>query len=418
MRIKELTNQEFKNFSSNFYLKSIYQTPEYAFTMNNQDYDSMFIGLEKDGTIVAASLILIKKESGFKYAYAPKGFLIKYEDFYLFKEFSSGIKEFLNKKGIIAIKINPILIRNIYNFNNQTVDRNEAYSEIFESIQHNGYYHLGYNNFFEALKPRFEAIIDLSQTIETLHKNVKKEYRTKIRSANKNGIEICRGTDKELEILYNFTKEKYPRNLNYFKDIYGFFSNNNKIDYFYTKLNTETYLKNIQKKLSEYESKSSEISYKLMRNKTNKTLINKKINTDKDLNKYRKELIEATKLLRENPEGIITSGILIVKQSDTVTILIDGHYKNYQRFNSKHFLVWNLISFYKKQGFKSFNLGGVSNIMTDSSKYYGLNNFKINFGAKMYEYAGDFELIINKRSYNLYRNYVPLKNLIKSKLSK
>ena len=36
----------------------------------------------------------------------------------------------------------------------------------------------------------------------------------------------------------------------------------------------------------------------------------------------------------------------------------------------------------------------------------------------MYEYAGDFELVTHKRNYNLYRNYVPLKNLIKSKLTK
>ena len=36
----------------------------------------------------------------------------------------------------------------------------------------------------------------------------------------------------------------------------------------------------------------------------------------------------------------------------------------------------------------------------------------------MIEYAGDFELVTNRRNYNLYRNYVPLKKLIKSKLIK
>ena len=56
---------KFKNFTNNFYIKSIYQTPEYAYAMNEQKYDSIFLGLENDGVIVAASLILIKKESGF-----------------------------------------------------------------------------------------------------------------------------------------------------------------------------------------------------------------------------------------------------------------------------------------------------------------------------------------------------------------
>ena len=60
----------------------------------------------------------------------------------------------------------------------------------------------------------------------------------------------------------------------------------------------------------------------------------------------------------------------------------------------------------------------MSNVTVDVEKYSGLDEFKLGFGAKMVEYAGDFELITHKRNYNLYRNYVPLKKLIKSKLIK
>ena len=73
---------------------------------------------------------------------------------------------------------------------------------------------------------------------------------------------------------------------------------------------------------------------------------------------------------------------------------------------------------HQKQGFTKFNLGGVSNITIDSNRYTGLDEFKLGFGAKMFEYVGDFELVTNRRNYNLYRNYVPLKKLIKSKLIK
>lgn len=97
---------------------------------------------------------------------------------------------------------------------------------------------------------------------------------------------------------------------------------------------------------------------------------------------------------------------------------MDGYDKKYKRLNSKHLLIWQLIEIYQKIGFHQFNLGGISNMTVDSNKYSGLDEFKLNFGAKMIEYAGDFELVTNKRNYNLYRNYVPLKNLIKSKLIK
>ena len=46
--------------------------------------------------------------------------------------------------------------------------------------------------------------------------------------------------------------------------------------------------------------------------------------------------------------------------------------------------------------FEKINLGGMSNFIIDSKRYTGLNQFKLNFGSKMYEYAGDFEIITNK----------------------
>ena len=58
MRLKELTNEEFNTFTQKYFQKSIYQTVEYAFIMNEQNYDSVFLGLEDKNKIIAASLIL------------------------------------------------------------------------------------------------------------------------------------------------------------------------------------------------------------------------------------------------------------------------------------------------------------------------------------------------------------------------
>ena len=88
MYIKELTNEEFNNFSNKFNIKSIYQTVEYALIMQDQKFTSLFVGLIDDSNqIVAASLILIEQLSKFKYAYAPRGFLIDYNDKKLLETF-------------------------------------------------------------------------------------------------------------------------------------------------------------------------------------------------------------------------------------------------------------------------------------------------------------------------------------------
>lgn len=417
MYLKELTNQEFNNFMSNSKDKSIYQTPEYGMVMANQKFKPIMLGLFKEDIVVAATLVLINKEEGFKYAYAPRGFILNYEDFYLLKDFTNYIRNYLGKMGVMGIKINPPIIKNIYNFKLQTKEVNPKYDLIFEALKNNGYYHLGYNNFFEALKPRFEAIIDLNLPIYDLFKNIKKEYRTKIRSAIKNGIKIYKGDITNLNYLYQFTQKKYKRNLEYFQDCYSYFSKRDMIELYYTKLDTKLYLKNIQDKLNYCEEQSNELNNKIMKIKKQK-LVNKKINIDKYLFKYKNDLIEATNYLHNYPEGVVTACVLLVKQDKEITILMDGYDKKFKKLNSKHLLIWQIMEIYQKKGYTKFNLGGMSNLTIDDKKYSGLDEFKLGFGAKMVEYAGDFELVTHKRNYNLYRNYVPLKKLIQSKLIK
>lgn len=417
MELKQLTNQEFNDFTNNFNIKSIYQTKEYGFVMNNQNYDSLFLGLLKDGVIVASTLILIEKENGFKYAYAPRGYLIDYNDIFLFNIFTKYIKDYLNKLGIMGIKINPLIVRNIYDFKSRTRLYNPNYENIYNNLT-KSYYHLGYNNYFEALKPRFEAVLDLDKPVNELFNNIKKSYRTKIRSAVNNGINIYKGNIDDIDTLYEFTKDKYIRNINYLKDCYTYFKKENLIDIYYTKLDTKKYLEVIQKKLNYYEQKSNYYNSLIFKNKNKENLIKKRMNSDKYLDQYKKELVYATKLLREHPKGIVTSSVLIAKKNNEAFILIDGFDSKYKKFNSKHLLIWQLITICKSQGINKLNMGGVSNVIIDNNKYTGLNEFKLGFNSKIIEYAGDFELITNKRNYNLYRNYVPLKNLIKSKLIK
>ena len=149
------------------------------------------------------------------------------------------------------------------------------------------------------------------------------------------------------------------------------------IDLYFTKLDTKLYLETVQKKLNYYENKNNYYNNLIISKKSKKNIIEKKLNNDKYLNKYQKDLIEATKLLHKYPDGIITSCALIVKQKNETTILIDGFNNEYKKFNSKHLLIWQLIENYKNQGFNKLNLGGVSNIATDKDKYIGLNEFKV-----------------------------------------
>jgi peptidoglycan pentaglycine glycine transferase (the second and third glycine) len=137
------------------------------------------------------------------------------------------------------------------------------------------------------------------------------------------------------------------------------------------------------------------------------------MNADRLLERYKKELVRATNYLKNNPNGIITSSALLVKNNDEVFMLMDGYDNKYKFLNSKHLLIWKLIERYSLAGFKKFNLGGITNPTLENNHYKGLNNFKTGFDAKVIEYIGDLELITNSALYFMYRNSFEIKNILK-----
>ncbi|MEG0026034.1 MAG: peptidoglycan bridge formation glycyltransferase FemA/FemB family protein [Bacilli bacterium] len=413
MQVREITSLEFEHFTNNYNVYSFYQTIEYANAMKTQNFGILFLGLiDEKNNILAASLILVQKLFGFKYAYAPRGFLVDYNNFHQVEAFTIGVKKILGRKDIIALKMNPLIIKSIYDNKNKVVATNSYYDKIFQNLKKIGFYHLGYNNYFEAFKPRFEAIIDINIPYYILFKDLKKEFKTKIRSVDRKGVKIYKGTINDLHYLSIQTENKYPRNLKYFQDMYLNFDQKQNIEFYYAKLDTEIFLKNIQNLLANQEQITTNINATLGAKNSDK-LINKKINADNLLAHYKNQLILATKLLKENPEGIITAAGLIVKNKDEIYLLMDGFDSTYKFLSSKHLLIWKLMEKYSKQGFKKFNLGGMSNYNLENNKYKQLNEFKFGFNAKGVEYIGDLEVITNQTLYFIYRNSAPIRGILK-----
>ena len=60
MRIVELNRKEFDDYAINHKHRSFYQTSQYGTLMSKHGYEAMYLGLEDNGRIEAAALILIK----------------------------------------------------------------------------------------------------------------------------------------------------------------------------------------------------------------------------------------------------------------------------------------------------------------------------------------------------------------------
>lgn len=414
MKIIELTNDEFTLFLQNYPISSIYQTVEYALLMNTEGFDSILLGMKEKETILAASVLFIEKGTKYKIAYAPRGFFIDYKNTSLLKTFTKEVKKYLKARGIMSIQISPLITKTTYNMQEGTFLKNKDYDTIFHSLKKMGYKHKGYNSYFEAMKPRFVATINLNRPYYEIFNGIKKEYRTKIRTASKLGIQVHLGTEKELSYLYNHTQNKYPRDLNYFKNAYKYFKRKDKIEFFYTKLNTVVYLQYVQ---ANYQKATNE--YNLLLHKINTDLehrekwISEKIKQDKILDSQKQRLMYATKLIKDYPEGIVTSSILVGKHQKEITLFMDGYNPKFKSFHSKHLLIWKLCEKYASEGYERFNLGGISEVTLKNNKYAGLNQFKLNFSGEATEYIGDLELVVSPSLYFLNKTIIPIPEILK-----
>ena len=102
MEIILLDENRFDNFAINHPNYNYYQTSNYGRLMSSHGYNTYYLGLVDDiGEIKAASLIAVKNEKNNKrkMGYAPRGFLIDWNDEELVSLFTEKIKEFLSKRS-------------------------------------------------------------------------------------------------------------------------------------------------------------------------------------------------------------------------------------------------------------------------------------------------------------------------------
>ena len=107
MKIIELTETQFKNYSKLHSSRNYYQTVEYAHSNKGTIYYLGYIN-ENDNTLMAAVLLLERSLGKIKFGYVPGSFLVDYNNDNLFKDFITSLKDYLKKKKYIYVTTDNI----------------------------------------------------------------------------------------------------------------------------------------------------------------------------------------------------------------------------------------------------------------------------------------------------------------------
>ena len=392
MNIKEISIAEFKDFVSSHFIGNFHESINYAMIKAEEGYDYEFISYGGD-EIVGAALILYKKIGGYYYGYSPRGFLIDYSNTFLLEDFTKKIKDFYEKKNFVFIKINPEIAIAKLNKKTMNFEYNENY-RIVDNLIRCGYKKLKDNMNFESLLPRVNAIIKLDEfDVNKLNKNT----RNKIKKGLRKGLVLEKCDHNKLNIFYEFIKNKIKKDEYYYNDFYNVFSKTADVDLLLVRVDYKTFLINSTNAYNNEARINNYLNNKLLSN-NNSNVINSKMNSDKTLLSYKNDIAEASKYLNTNTETYL-AGALVIKYQNRVIIEISGFDKSMGRYSPNYFLYYALIKYYSKN-YKYIDLNGITGDLSKDGYYYGLNRFKMGFNPDVYEYIGEFDLVINEKLYD------------------
>lgn len=394
MSIRELTIDEFNAFVRNSPLGTHYQTFNYALLMGENGYEYELVGMFNEyNQLKAASLILFKNlKMHYKYGYAPKGFILDYFNQEIVSEFATLLKSYYKKKKVVFIKINPEIAISEIDKESGLKTYNWNYN-ILEIMEKAGFKKLKDNLYFESVLPRFSAVVSLKNYSMN---SVSKNTRNKIRRAHHKGLHIELAEKSGIDILQKFIKNKRTINEYYYKDYYNVFKKDDMIDLFLVSIDLEEFLMN-SRELYEKELEINNRLVSLLNRENNKRNLNKKMDSDRKILNYKQDVKFATEL-NTKKDKVYIAGALVIKYQNRVQILMSGYDKKYKRFEANYYLHDEILKYYQKN-YDYAELNGLTGDFSKENPYLGLNEFKIGFNPRIYEYIGEFDLPLNEKKY-------------------
>ena len=400
MSIEEIKADEFNEFANNHMLKNFYQTKEYGELMSHSDFSVAYIGAFFKGKIVAASLILYKSIGpSMKYGYAPRGFLLDYYDEELVQTFTKKIKEYFFMRGFVFIKINPEISYSVLNFNDKSKTIIAKNKEVISNLKKYGYDKLRDNIYFESLLPKYTPVINL----QTYDFNVlDKKIIDEMKQDELKGVHLVQGhNDEDVKTFYKYIENKDNKTETYYKYFYNIFNKSNMVDLVLLEINYDSYAKFLQKQYLFEQENNEKINKNFEDNPKDINCYNKKVESDKILNSISYDIGLANQRMENNVLKEVLGGAFVIKHQGRITILIAGYNKDYNDIDARTFLFYKIIEEYKKAGYLFLDMNGITADFTESNPYKELNEFKLKFKPTVYEYIGEFDLIINKPLHQL-----------------
>lgn len=416
MEFVELTEKEYDKFVSNNKQDTYMQTLELKKFKENNNIKCYLVGVKENSKVVAATLFYeVGSFLNKKRYYSSRGFILDYENEELLKFFVDNIKKYIKNKKGMSLTIDPNIIYRVRTSNGEIINE-EKNDRVIEELKKLGFFHFGFNKYFETMQVRWVYRLELNKPYEELRNNFSKSTRKNIESVYNNGVEIRVGNREDIKSLSRIFKETAERDefntksYEYYKSMFENMPNSMKVYMAY--INPKLRLETSTKKLEEEQKNNTELNEKMKKDMVGNKLLNKKAISDKLIEKYKEEIKEAETMIKSNEGNIDIGALISVKSGEEYISLSSGTLTQYKKYNPKYALYDAHIKDAYNMKFKYVNFYGIAGDFDPNNKYHGIYEFKKGFNGNVVEYIGEFTLPIGF-SYKIFNILKKIKHIIK-----
>lgn len=427
MKLIEISKTKFKNFADKSPYITFHQTKEWAALKSTNGWHDYYVALEEDGNILGAALILSKNIPliNHKIFYSPRGFLIDYNNFTLVEMFTKEIKKFAKDKKAIFIKIDPYVSYKQRDNDGNIVQGGTDNSKIIDNLKNLGYKHFGFNLMQETLQPRWMHVIDTKdKNLDDVLKDMESKTRQILRKNERCGIKIREIERDELPLFKEIMQKTSDRRafvdrpLTYYENMWDTLHKDGILKILVASIDFDLYLENTIKQKDEIAKEMQDRLYKKENNilKMNEKRFQQKQKFDEDeIKRLDKEIEKIKKYQDDYGHFVYLGSVLFLIYGNEVLSLYGGSIEKFMNFQSAYSLHYEMIKYAVENKYKRYNFYGITGIFNKDNPLYGLYLFKKSFGGVVVELIGEFDLIVNKPLYYLYKFSYKIYHKIKSK---
>lgn len=415
MKLVTLSKEEFKKFADKHPQITFHQTEEWANLKKVNGWNSYYVGLKDNDKIVAGALLLskslpiIKK----KMFYSPRGFLIDYNNKEVLKEFTKELKIFAKKEKAIFVKIDPYVEYQEHDNDGNIVKDGYNNKEAVENLKSLGYKFYGFNLMQDTLQPRWMHVIEIDgRTEEEVLSDMESKTRQILRKNEKSCIttrEIKRDELPLFKSIMEHTGDRrdfVDRPLSYYEAMWDNLHDSGILKILIAEIDFNKYLENTKTELEETEKALKDRTYKHDNNilQMNEKKYESSNKLDKDnIERLNKQIDKINEYIKEFGEKKVLGTILFLIYGNEVLSLFGGTDDNLMQFQSAYSVHYAGVKYAIDNHYKRYNFYGITGDFRKENPLFGLYLFKKSFGGHVVELIGEYDLVVSKFWYRVYK---------------